>query len=294
MTEFSTPEAQIISTSDEWWQDRTENGHSRFDGGSERSSTAWLPAMAIAAGLAAWEITARRNVPSGEPFATIKRSVAIDGAGADPYPLISDPERLSVLLGGPTVEAKSPNRWTWVFDGPAGLKLPLETTTVDARPGRHISWRAGKGSLVPHDVTIDLFPAPDGGETIIQAVLNLYPSPGLPLGLTGKAVRFAADRTLATLFYQLRALIETGEMPMVTGQPSGNPADKGAGSGNTEETSQELMRVVYGGEDQEVPGLDVEEPDALVEEASEESFPASDPPSYTRTAPLPSKDAPTP
>jgi len=233
-------------------------------------------------GLAAWEIAARRRVGPGAPFARIRRSAAIAADAETAYGLLVDPDTVNRLCRNASVAAHSPNRWLWNFSLPAGVSTGIETVMTDARPGRRLALRSVHGSTLPFGAEFDLFPAADSGELIVTAVISLEPPPLLPMTLLERPLRLAADRAAADLLSGLRSMLETGEAPTVAGQPSGLSGDRGdAGKRDLE---RGLGRVVYGREPQPVAA---ESPapiaaDAIVEEASEESFPASDAPGYAK------------
>ncbi|MFM9108025.1 MAG: SRPBCC family protein [Chloroflexota bacterium] len=180
------------------------------DGG--RGRTLLLAGAAIAGGLALLEATLRRAVPHGAPYATVRRSVVITGAAAaaDPCAILSDPARLNGLLEGAAVEELAPGRWRWTFAGPGGIPIRVETAIVDDRPGRRVAWRADNRSIMPHEDAYDVVPvpAPGANETVVRGTVLLYPSPVLPLALTGRALRTQADRQLASLLDRLRAALE--------------------------------------------------------------------------------------
>lgn len=235
-------------------------------------------------GLAAWELSARRKVATGEPFARIRRSVAVAASADAAYGLLMSAEAISRLSPDVAVVAHSPNRWLWAFELPAGLAIGIETVMTDARPGRRLALRSVHGSSVQFEAEFDLFPAADSGETIVTAVVSLDPPPRLPMTLVERPLRIAADRAVANLLSGLRAVLENGAATAVTGHANG----AGGKEPSMREQERGIGRVVYGREPQPVeaepaPPADA---DAIVEEASKESFPASDPPAYATGAPI--------
>lgn len=273
--------AQRIASLDD--QRVVQTGELNDNRGGVPSAVPLLAGAAVA--VAAAEVAARRSVGAGQPFATLRRSVSIDVEPAHVFEALDDPATVGRLIEPiARLSEVSPNRWDWSVAGPLGSTLSLRSVLTDVRPGKRIAWRVGNGALMPHDVSIDVMDAPDGRGAVILASVSLYPSAKLPLVGTRTLIEKAADRTLATALYRLRALLETGEMPTVEGQPSGLGEGRSMENPDVANEQRGLGKVVYGAE---TPAENGRDPDPkaggdLVEEASEESFPASDPPVFSR------------
>lgn len=262
-------------------------------GAGERPSAVPLLAGATIA-VAAAEIAARRGVGAGEPFATVRRSVAINANPAQVFALLDDPQTVGRLVEpSARLQEISPNRWEWAVSGPFGSEVSLRSVLTDVRPGKRIAWRAGNGAIVPHDVALDVMDAPDGEGTVVRAAVALYPSSKLPLVGTRSLIEKATDRTLASALYRLRALLETGEIPTVEGQPSGLGEGRGKEHDHMASEERGLGKLVYGAEThaEHADETEMQAGGDLVEEASEESFPASDPPVFSRGTVTPTPDA---
>lgn len=153
-------------------------------------------------------------------------------------------------------EATGGKRSHWVAKAPFGRKVEWDAEMTEERENEYIAWRSLPGSTVESQGSVKFMDAPGGRGTIVTVAMQYNP----PAGSMGAAVaRLSGEDPGQQLRDDLRhfkQMMETGEIPSVEGQPSGRNQD-------FEWSIAERQRV-----------------QDLVEEASEESFPASDPPGW--------------
>ncbi|WP_197381584.1 SRPBCC family protein [Mycolicibacterium mengxianglii] len=126
--------------------------------------------------------------------------------------LFQDAERLSQVFGDiAEVEHLGPRRLRWKFAGPDGDTTKWEcVVTVQGDSLRFDDVRPDS----THQIALDLRQAPqDHGTEVIARVSS--PAPGL---LTGPLI-FKA-------LYRARALLQTGEIPTITPNPSARKSDR--------------------------------------------------------------------
>jgi uncharacterized membrane protein len=92
---------------------------------------------------------------------------------------------------------------------------------VRANPAEELAWRALRGDKLMHFGSLTLREAPGGRGTIVAAHLEYVPSGG-SLGVAlARVMGRSPQRLLADGLRRARALLETGEAPTTSGQPTG-------------------------------------------------------------------------
>ena len=140
-----------------------------------------------------------------------------------------------------TVEVYEGNRSHWVVEGPAGAPVSWDAEIVNDVPDELIAWRTVSGSVVDHAGSVRFQPAPGGGGTLVRVVFEYAPAGGAVGAAVARLFGRAPEQQVPEALQRLKAMMECGAR---------------------------LQR-------------DSSEPEEdLVELSSDDSFPASDPPSY--------------
>lgn len=156
------------------------------------------------------------------------------------------------------VETLEGNRSRWTARGPMDLKVDWEAEIYEERENELISWRSLPGSQVENSGTVRFVDAPGGQGTEVHVHLKYHPPGGSASAVVAKL--FGKEPGIQVLddLRRFKEIMETGEAATVTGQTSGR----------IDQVMEEREEIGHG------RGKDV------VQEASEGSFPASDPPGW--------------
>jgi len=190
----------------------------------------------------------------------VDRSITINASREQVYSFWRDLENLPRFMKHVCcVKEMDATHSHWVVEGPAGQKAEWDAEIINEVPNERLSWRSLPGASVSNAGSVRFEHATAGRGTRVSVSLQYDP----PAGAVGMAVAKLfgkePDQEVERELHRIKSVIEAGEIPTSDGQPTGR-ADERA----------EKRHVKKQGE--------------KVSDASEQSFPASDPPSYSHVA----------
>jgi len=145
----------------------------------------------------------------------------------------------------------------WVAKAPLGMTVEWDAEIHNERPNEMIAWRSIPGSNIDTAGSVHFTALPNGRGTEVFVSLKYNP-PGGKLGIAvARMLGESPETQIAEDLFRLKQVIEAGEVPTTVGQTSGRPMSS--------EQCDALARR------------------DLVEDASADSFPASDPPAWNST-----------
>lgn len=187
----------------------------------------------------------------------VDESITIDKPAEELFRFWRNFENLPGVMKNVRSVTVDGNRSHWVVTAPAGRTIEWDAEIVNEIENQVIGWQSLEGSTVDVAGSVRFEPAHSGHGTVVKISLQYNP----PAGYLGAAVAklFGDDpgTLIAEDLRRLKQLMETGEIATTEGQPRG---------GMERKYDKRSRR-----------GWDR---DAVLE-SSQESFPASDPPSWT-------------
>lgn len=153
-------------------------------------------------------------------------------------------------------ESTDGKRSHWVAKAPFGREIEWDAEMTDEWENEHISWRSLPGSSVGSTGSVHFADAPGGRGTIVHVSMQYNPPGGSMGAVIARLFGEEPGQQLRNDLRNFKQIMETGEIASVEGQPSGREPDV----------------------EWSIPGRKRERDQ--VDEASAQSFPASDPPAW--------------
>lgn len=196
---------------------------------------------------------------NGQGGIQVERTLTVNRPRAEVYAFWREFERLPRFMEHlESVQPLDGSRTHWVARGPLDTAIEWDAETVEDRPNERIAWRSLPGSEVENEGGVDFKDAPGGRGTEIHVRLSYQPPAGSASAAAAKLLGEEPSRQVLDDLRHFKQMIETGETATITGQSSGRLDQV------TEERDEINRRRAK---------------DA-VQQASEDSFPASDPPAW--------------
>lgn len=168
-----------------------------------------------------------------------------------------------------SVTTGKPGRSTWVAKAPLGTRVEWSAEIINDRQDELIAWRSLPGSTVTNHGLVRFADGPGGQGTEVKVLLEYNPPAGAVGATFARLFGENPSQQVASDLRRFKQLLEAGEIPC---ESTGAAQDgKKIGDIFFEQQHKALEKQSSQGRSGQ----------HAVQEASEESFPASDPPSWT-------------
>jgi uncharacterized membrane protein len=202
--------------------------------------------------------TAAVSVPHKQGI-RIEESVTINRPRASLFRFWRDFANLPLFMENlKSVTVLDHKRSHWVVEGPANMKAEWDAEIVNEIENEVIAWRSTDSKIVDHAGAVHFNDAPGGRGTEVRVVMEYTPPGGIVGAAVAKLFGKGPKQQVASDLRRFKQLMEAGEIPTTEGQSSGRDSERPVAPDYHEETK----------------------PKDVVQQASEESFPASDAPAY--------------
>ncbi len=199
---------------------------------------------------------------------TAEASVTVDRPPAEAYHVWRHFENLPRFMTHlDTVTTSSNGRSHWVAKAPLlGSPTAWDVEIINEYEDKLIAWRSLSEAAVPAAGFVRFGTPAEGGGTVVTATLE-YRTPVEGVGAAATSLfQHEPQRQVEEAMRRFKELMESGTLPI----PEGQPSTRGEGVGDAFVKQRDAQRGVS--------------TDDAVQESSEGSFPASDPPAWTGSA----------
>jgi uncharacterized membrane protein len=200
-----------------------------------------------------------RAEANGHEGIRVERSVTVNHPKEELYQMWRDFENLPRFmehLESVKVDEADPGRSHWIAKGPLGRQVEWDSEIIEERENELLVWKSLPGSMVESMGRVEFVDAPAGRGTIVHISMEYNPPAGSLGAAFAKLFGEEPNTQINEDLHHFKQIMETGEIATVQGQPSGRDALEANGSRRPKRKKD------------------------VVQVASEQSFPASDPPGW--------------
>jgi uncharacterized membrane protein len=210
----------------------------------------------------------RRGRNRGVPYELgirVDKSVTINRPRAEVYRFWRNLENLPRFMRHLQSVTEIDNRHShWVARAPAGRTVEWEAEVINEIENELIGWQSLEHSTVENAGSVHFDEAPGGRGTVVRIALQYNPPGGTVGAAVAKLFGEEPNQQISDDLWRFKNLMEAGEIPTTEGQSHG-----------------ERSALMKGMQQKKPRSTWRRDP---VAESSEESFPASDAPSWTPEA----------
>lgn len=126
-----------------------------------------------------------------------------------------------------SVTVKDELHSSWVAHLKGDKTVEWDAEIIEDRPNEVLSWRSMPDSQLENAGSVWFSPAPGGRGTVVRISIMYRPPAGKVGKALGKLLGRDAEEDIGEDLYNLKSLLETGEVPRTEGQPRGGSGKRG-------------------------------------------------------------------
>jgi len=208
----------------------------------------------------------------------VEKSVAINRPAEDLYRFWRDFANLPRFMKHlDAVQVSGAGRSHWVATGPAGAHVEWDAEITEDRPNELIAWRSLEGADVANSGLVRFAPTTGGRGTLVRVEFDYQPPAGALGAAVAKLFGEEPGQQVEGDLRRFKNIMEAGEIPTTASQPAGKRSAVGA------LLKPEQKPTTANSFEAQPPRKPSQPRKPREQEASEESFPASDPPAWSGT-----------
>lgn len=151
----------------------------------------------------------------------VERSITVERSADELYESWRDPEtheRMWAHFADVTQTAEDQQHWA--VGGPMDVTVEWDAEVTEETPGEYLHWESLPGATVPNEGSVRFTPRPDRDETEVTLRVQFDPPGGSLSSAAAGRLDVVPETVAGQALQRFKALVETGEIPTLEGNPS--------------------------------------------------------------------------